>query len=485
MTTQGQVKIGPEFFAKAKNDYANWQWAWVREILQNSIDSLRGRADKKIVIDIAEIGDHTTVYVSNNGEPMTEDILINKLLALGGSGKNFDGSVGGFGLAKNLLYFCHNNYQIRSGYLGVDGSGASYDLNTYDLFVDGTTSRVEMSGKLQNALALQIDAFAKYAQWDGELVVNGAKLHCGMQKGSRRRDLSFGTVYTNKSDINKLVVRINGIPMFFEWVDLDRCVVVELNGISSDVMTSNRDSLVYKHRQELSDWLRTLAVDKRKALKVQDKVRYQHFNGERFSYRKPTTPAPNEDIVRFGESLLAGLAGPGIVGNIKERAAQIRALQNEVNDSALAENFIIRNDTDMKVPDYYVPSSKTFGTYAQKLVKMWGRMILELHRLFEHEATFSIGFGFDDTFEASFEKGGFGNVYYVNPVEIVKQDNSASKSFKKRFALTERDRLLSIAVHEFAHGLGFSDHNEDYACKLTDLFGTVMKNRKKFNWCFQ
>ena len=28
-------KIGREFFAKAKADYADWRWSWVREICQN------------------------------------------------------------------------------------------------------------------------------------------------------------------------------------------------------------------------------------------------------------------------------------------------------------------------------------------------------------------------------------------------------------------------------------------------------------------
>jgi hypothetical protein len=30
------IKIGREFFAKSKADYADWRWAWVREISQNT-----------------------------------------------------------------------------------------------------------------------------------------------------------------------------------------------------------------------------------------------------------------------------------------------------------------------------------------------------------------------------------------------------------------------------------------------------------------
>ena len=54
--------------------------------------------------------------------------------------------------------------------------------------------------------------------------------------------------------------------------------------------------------------------------------------------------------------------------------------------------------------------------------------------------------------EAQFEEGQYGTVYYVNPVMVVEQWTSGSRSFRKRFKLTERDRLISIAAHEFVHG---------------------------------
>ncbi len=80
--------------------------------------------------------------------------------------------------------------------------------------------------------------------------------------------------------------------------------------------------------------------------------------------------------------------------------------------------------------------------------------------------------------------GRFGRVYYVSPAKIVEQSTSYSKSFKKRFKLTERNRLIMVALHEFVHGLGLSWHDEDFACKLTDMAWHVIDNRKRFNWCF-
>jgi hypothetical protein len=96
---------------------------------------------------------------------------------------------------------------------------------------------------------------------------------------------------------------------------------------------------------------------------------------------------------------------------------------------------------------------------------------------------FALGFIFDESAEAEFESGDYGKVYYLNPAKVVEQ-SSGSKSFKKRFQLTERNRLLMFALHEFVHGFGFGPHDEDYANKLTDMAGRVLDERKRFNWCF-
>src|SRR4051794_22417171 len=122
MSEHGHVRIGPEFFAKIKYDYTDADWAWVREILQNSLDA----RSSEVTATVSVAGDDstTTVVVRNNGEPMTRDVLCNKLLNLGGSGKNFsDGCTGGYGVAKSLIYYSQENYRIRTGTLLVEGRG--------------------------------------------------------------------------------------------------------------------------------------------------------------------------------------------------------------------------------------------------------------------------------------------------------------------------------------------------------------------------
>jgi hypothetical protein len=153
--------------------------------------------------------------------------------------------------------------------------------------------------------------------------------------------------------------------------------------------------------------------------------------------------------------------------------------------ATLGTNFILKNETDLKIPAYYDPGSGEFSEYSRKLVRIWGRLMIEMHRLFDTEAEFSIGFIFDEDSEAEFEDRSYGQVYYLNPCKIVEQKYSNSKSFQKRFKLTERGRLMAIAAHEYVHGLGKSWHDEDYANKLTDVLGVVLSNASRFTWCFK
>ena len=117
------VTIGSEFFVKSFNDYRDKYWAFAREIMQNSIDCGSTAIDIKI-IEVPD-DDCTLVVVRNDGEPMTREILVGKLLSLGSSGKDFQGAVGGFGKAKEILYFAHRSYAIASGLCRVSGSGAA------------------------------------------------------------------------------------------------------------------------------------------------------------------------------------------------------------------------------------------------------------------------------------------------------------------------------------------------------------------------
>lgn len=513
---QAAIKIGPRFFRNELREYGDWHWAYIREALQNCLDAPR---TSTVHIEINKVGDNTHLMFQNDGESMSKEILIDKLLALGETGKEFQGTVGGFGKAKLLLYFAQDSYQIRTGTMGVTGSGGNYDLiETLEEF-GGTRSEVVIPGDEIAELVSAVRRFASYTQWHGEIYLNGEKLDCDLRKGSPRRELSFGKVYTNKTYSNRLIVRVSGIPMFYDTVELDRCVIVELTGRSIDTLTSNRDSLIYKHRSELAEFLRELATDKKAALKNKQ-ARYQRYGGAKLRHvvqKKKTTARDLLGIVaEVKEPVLTVASGaafveapkvertdervvyaPGAVGVLPTVMATSEQIStDEVTHtyerivSQISEEFIIRNETDLKVPDYYQPNSDVFCTYARKLARIWGRLILELHKKFALEAEFAIGFCFDHDAEdgeealAMYENGSYGRVYYISPAEVVGQAASKSKSFKKRYKLTDRSKLLVAAIHEFTHGLGYGKHDAAFASKFAALTWEVMDDRKRFNWCF-
>lgn len=49
--------------------------------------------------------------------------------------------------------------------------------------------------------------------------------------------------------------------------------------------------------------------------------------------------------------------------------------------------------------------SGEFSPYSRKLIRAWGRILLTLHRIVEHEAEFAIGSVFDQDEEAQLEDG--------------------------------------------------------------------------------
>lgn len=508
------VKIGPSFFVNELREYVEWEWGYVREAMQNSIDAT---GCDQINVLIEAVDGNTRIMWENNGEPMSEDILINKLMAIGESGKCFAGSVGGFGKAKTLLYFAHESYEVRTGTLEMRGSGSEYSLEHRPYF-HGTKSVVVMRGDKVSALLQNFKKFAFWAQWRGTLTVNGEQLETSHHKGSPRRDLGFGQVYTNRTTQYKLCVRIGGIPMFVQSIGLDRCVIVELKGQSNQVLTANRDGLTNPYRNQLADFVTELAVDKRSALKNRSRgPRYREYRGTKLCHRHALDVVrlvgPSDPVVRSAAVFAAGgstavedggsAAGIDVIDgdNVQDplyhedvqpdRPMQAAAgavsapLESCQRVVTLGHSFILKNETDLKVPACYDPGSGEFSSYSTKLARYWGRIMMELHRLFDVEAEFSIGFIFDDSTAAEHEDGNYGKVYYLNPCKVVEQSCSSSKSFKKRWQLTDHHELVMAGLHEMVHGCGYSWHDERYAGKLTDMAAKVFKNWKRFTWCFK
>jgi len=134
----------------------------IEMLLQNGIHAPNS---KNIEIEVRHEGDNTLLRVSNDGEPMTEDILVNKLLALGASGKDGERTVRN----REFPWLCqirrYPQYEITTGDLRVKGSGAGYDLEHLDSSWSGTISEVLIEGDHVSELSDIVDSYIHMTQW--------------------------------------------------------------------------------------------------------------------------------------------------------------------------------------------------------------------------------------------------------------------------------------------------------------------------------
>jgi len=558
------VQIGPEFFAKAMNDYQNWKWAIAREFMQNCIDA---PGCDHISVKLEDVGRDmapwaTRLTIENNGSPMSEDILTNKLLALGGSGKGCQGgAVGGFGKAKEILYFTHEEYEIVTGRLRVKGSGAGYDLT--ELEADdptasiGTRSVVLLTDKLAGGLAKFFKRFITLSQWRGTFeleVIEGRGPHGEdppaptkeiiedrLKKGQGRRNLGatetdeegWGRVFTNK-DIpegagNTVVVRIGGTPMFTRYTDFAGCVILELGGRSLDVLQSSRDALKYEFQNQLDEFCTDLVTNKRKALVDKRPVTERtRFSG--YKLKGAVKPTPYLDVVLKAQQEAGVVSTPetgvlsgrfeltqpmitmggkaydpdspqghvaaALINMVKATADPSSATYAQLHGGAapkpkrvleipLRPEFMLKNETGMKIPAYYTPDE--FSTYSKGLIWRWMGVLVTLADLYGSTDPFSVGFIFteEDTL-AQYEELDNQRIIYIRPADVVRHEGK-SPVIKARWSLTGGViwDLVSIAAHEFTHYLGYDTHNEAYAAKLTEVMGVCLKERTRLAKVFQ
>ena len=466
-------KIGREFFTKSKADYADWRWSWIREICQNSMDCGSSRID----VTIQRKGGNTQVAVSNNGQPMNEDILVNKFLTLGGSAKQ--GGVGGFGKAKEVLICCHLGWSIRTGSLLAEGEGGDYQLTLGLDPLRGTITTVLMEGDEVSRLVSVFERFVALTQWKGTLTVNGQILDTDLRKGSPRREYEWAKIYSNQQFSNLLVVRIGGQPMFTRNIKFPGCVLVELTGTSAERLVASRDRLQYRYNDELDAFLNELAVDTRSALK-QQRAEYKRYQGEKVKAEgKKPQARPGLDVAAMVQNISQPDESSQSKGSIRSVA-----VSRENRQISIGPEFICKQCAGMETPTYYLPGDQ-FSSYAKGLVKAWVLTLKRLYELHELEGSFSVGFIFDQDCRAECEQSReYGLVYYLSPAEIVKNQKFGSRSFKARFssAWTNRFEIMSLAAHEFVHGaFGISEHSEDYAAMLTNVVALMMANIKDFS----
>jgi hypothetical protein len=474
-TISRSVKIGPNFFAGAFRDYSNWHWAYAREICQNGIDTPKCT---KIDVKIRLLGDNTFISITNNGIPMTEDILCNKLLSLGESGKGFQNTVGGFGKAKEILMMAHTTWSVKTGNLEAYGAGGDYELTTDLPYFHGTTTAVEMKGDQSDSLIGAFRNFAKYSQWSGTLTLNGDVLETNLHKGSRRQEFPWGVVYTNNTFSNKLICRINGIPMFNHHVNHKGTVVIELVGQSGDLLNSNRDSLKYNIQAELNKFITDLSMNSKAAFKSKQmtKVKFAGYKLAGISGTDVEITTDKETNVGSSICVNTEVVSQALRSAEAVHEESVKTTEAYYNYTFIRPEFYLRSEINGTIPKKYMPDS--FSTNSKQVINTWISLLVELAGLVKLNKTFSVGFIFDDNALAMHELENGKHVMYINPAKIVKEDGKP-RQFLNRWNASDKWDMVATAAHEIVHLEGHSYHDEEFASRLTQVIGLVLANRNK------
>lgn len=302
MKTTHAVKIDPSFFSRAKLEYADWRWAFVREVIQNSVDA----GATQIVFLLSESAlssaqHELKLVVKDNGTGMDRETLLNKFLAIGGTQKT-EGAVGGFGYAKNIILFCHEKYSVQTGNSFIQGVGGAYDLTTCDPVV-GTTITVTMKDDQQTASSCTtlgealagiirqyvgfmsvpgVEVLLHYMDGPG-MKINGLNLpQFQIKPGARALTYHGADLVYDKSDYDrtKLITCVRGLPMFVQSLPSQAPISgrINFNESSLDILTVNRDGLKSAHRGIVDELLNILTNDLSSLDRTALKTKYISIN---------------------------------------------------------------------------------------------------------------------------------------------------------------------------------------------------------------
>lgn len=436
-----KVGFPNNIFEKSLGDYSDWKTAWVREIVQNSVDA--GSTEVEIDIDETE----GTVICRDNGVGMDEHVLYDVFLCLGESYKEA-GSVGGFGRAKEILLFAHPRWEIitkkqGNGILAVSGSFIEYDDFDAecgvisDIAGHGTNVSVKMDDI--SGMEWRAKEYLRTCQTVGcRITVNGEEIG-GMRKGKTRQDLGWASVYANGSSnhSNRLFVRKNGVVMYEEWFNIDTTLILEIEVDSTEVMTTNRDGLKGEYKKQLSDLI---------------------FQQYKKKYEESERNKDEKNLVlAFGGTGYPPMLVTGSTGG----TASVK-YTNSPADYGIP--FVFRFDPK-KDANFSWQNEKVrkIGSAWLQITEMMENNLREADYISEDLGIMS-GFTLANDAIAELVTIGSCSMPLINP-----------RYYLSKSAVSVAYRMVEDAVHEFAHILEVG-HNNDFVKQMNGIKDVIFKN---------
>lgn len=450
---QGSVQVPAEYFLKmAKHDYQDWRKALPREFYQNSIDAFAE------AIHVESNKTNRTITIEDDGCGMSQEVLLDKLLVLGGTYKP-DGGVGAFGKAKELLFFSWPEYSIRTHGILVAGKGADFELNRTSPYLNGTS--VQITIPESEDFDLVVRAFFHVAlkmRSSTKILINDNEASGGDRIGGLVRREDWLSIYQiKKRESEYASVRVGGVWMFDKWIGRGfGTLSFEIDRSSLEALTSNRDGLKQEYSAKMQQLMADLLINKVSALRPKPQMVYEKIKGDG---AVKVHPGDFSGVVTsFGlqahvdtAEFMRELGNRGIeISEIlitRVNDAQIEKVGTEVMASKLAmiayqPDFVIKHRGDR---GQFVESNK-----GQVLAKMWTEVLRQVMLDNGIHTEFVAGFTFEsrDLDAQLVELDGL-ETFLVNPRTLCRIAGLSKAPMKNRKLLV-RD-LKSRACHEIAH----------------------------------
>lgn len=499
------ISVPHSYFKKAKKEYRNWMMALFREVIQNSVDAGATKID--FTLDEEDGGYKLTCI--DNGSGMDEHILIDVLLCLGGSHKDNDDAIGGFGYAKTLLFFAHDHYQIRTKDNIIEGVGGNYNFSKSDAYINGTEITLSIARQDENEVTYSFEFYEAIKEIMAYSHLKGVTVtfdHEVVKDNVYKFDFQYPTTIGNvifkdmrDAYASKLWVRINGLAMFqhYVWSENKSCFlgILELSEAPTKVLTTNRDSLKGQAEAEFNKIFASLQ-DERSSLKT-NKIMNWTLNQFDFSIQSDDVETVSEkqkenQSVALSERPKTGyqvsqeennepdpFAVPPetadfspfqklIEASEKEKHS-IEKLFKDIDEEKLPINFKIQKDDSCSIKNHQIKKELSKKNNI-KLAHRWNKIIYSVIASIQ-------GFTFYDTSGCKAEYVGQNGIFYHNsrPVYVgfIFGDNSRAVNASNKDAITiminpvsvkfntKISKLYDIAFHEVTH-IFIDNHNENF-----------------------
>ena len=465
----GTVVLSPRFFENELKAYSDWRDAFWRELFQNSVDA----GSRNICVTFQGNPREPEVIFCDDGGGMSQETLKDVYFRLGESTKG-DGDIGGFGRARMLTCFAHQNYWVKSRDYLATGIGAAYQISpTPDEFTWGCQIGVRLfncGGDI--AMKERLVAVLSTCQLDCSVVVDGEEFNSWAHRYRKAGDISFAAIHVNRSQEPQILVRVNGVAMFTRWTSAKARIILEIPAdIARTVLTSNRDGLRHKFQEEFDRYLEKLSIDCNSSVKERFSPQKTYFGRATRTIRRPASKATAipPAIPENGAVPVPYRATPAFEARL--------GLATLVNHHDVAESlpqFVLYTDCKSRK---LLAASKKFtadaiaGTRRERLLAGWTcacEIALEALLFLQNRDYFQFetGFVFSDGAKAVCHSADGVHSLLLRPV-----DESGCLAYNISNPSTAFE-LLAIAAHEAAHTV-HSCHNEDFSSTLTAIFGRI------------